>query len=434
MKVTVTPGKVEGTVKANASKSYAHRYLMASALSDKSVYITNLTISEDVQTTIDAIKALGAKIDTNENGIVVHPVKKDSLFGHTVQIHCNESGTTLRLLLPIVAALTDDAIFYAKGRLPLRPLADLKEALQSHGKEFSLEFCKEDLLNEDNLGEAEGFDEEVTLFRMKGRLTGGEYKLPGDVSSQYVSGLLMALPLLKEDSIIKITTDLQSTNYVEMTRQVLFRYEIDTQVIYDTHIGYAIEGGMTYQSPGELVVNGDWSNAANFIVLNELTADHAIKVLNLSPDFLQADSQVIKLLHEILSPRTLKRVIDVKNNPDLLPPLAVAAAFGEGVTTFVGGKRLRYKESDRLNSTVEMINALGGVAEEKEEGIVITGSGILGGTVNSFKDHRIVMAASIAGIIASHPVTILEAEAVNKSYPEFFEVLKSLGANVSIED
>lgn len=434
MKVTITPGKVEGTVKANASKSYAHRYLMASALSDKSCYISNLTISEDVQTTIEAIKALGAKVDMNENGIVVHPIDKNALSGRTVQIRCNESGTTLRLLLPIVAALTEDAIFYAKGRLPLRPLADLKEALQLHGKEFSLEFVKEDLLNEDNLGEAEGFEEEVTLFRMKGKLTGGEYKLPGNVSSQYVSGLLMALPLLKEDSIIKITTDLQSTSYVEMTRQVLFRYEIDTQVVYDTHIGYAIEGGMTYQSPGEITVNGDWSNAANFIVLNELTAEHAIKVLNLSPDFLQADSEVIKLLHQITNPRMPHRIIDVKNNPDLLPPLAIAAAFVDGATTFVGGKRLRYKESDRLTSTVEMINALGGVAEESEEGIVITGSGILGGTVNSFKDHRIVMAAAIAGIVASHPVTILDAEAVNKSYPEFFEVLKSIGANVAIEE
>ncbi|MCR5373932.1 MAG: 3-phosphoshikimate 1-carboxyvinyltransferase [Lachnospiraceae bacterium] len=434
MKVTITPGKVEGIVKANASKSYAHRYLMASALSDKSVYISNITISEDVQTTIDAIKALGARVDMNENGLVVHPLNKESLFGHTVQIHCNESGTTLRLLLPIVAALTDDAIFYAKGRLPLRPLADLKEALQGHGKEFFLEFVKEDLLNEDNLGEAEGFEEEVTLFRMKGRLTGGEYKLPGNVSSQYVSGLLMALPLLKEDSIIKVTTDLQSTSYVEMTRQVLFRYEIDTQVIFDTHIGYAIDGGMAYRSPGELVVNGDWSNAANFIVLNELIPDHSIKVLNLSPDFLQSDSEVIKLLHQITRPRMHNTIIDVKNNPDLLPPLAVAAAFGEGTTTFIGGKRLRYKESDRLNSTVEMINSLGGVAEETEEGIVINGSGILGGTVRSFKDHRIVMAASIAGIVATHPVTILEAEAVNKSYPEFFEVLRSIGADVSIEE
>lgn len=432
MKVTVKPGKISGDIKVISSKSYAHRFIIAAALSDEPTKISNVSDAEDVLTTIEAVKALGAKVEKAGDDVVVTPIDKTKLSDTVVKIHCNESGSTLRFLMPIVAAITNDAVFYAKGRLPLRPIYDLKAALSSHGKEFSMELCKEDLLNEENLGDTDGFDEEVVLFRMQGKLTGGKYELPGDVSSQYVSGLLMGLPLLNEDSTIELTTQLQSINYVEMTRQVLFRFDVDTDVMCESMMGYSVPGNLRYKTPRVLSVNCDWSNAAFFICLNELFNESAVTIKNMDYDFLQGDSCVTRLISMFRDKR--KRVIDIKNIPDMLPPLAVVAACKEGITEFVDGKRLRFKESDRLFSTVNMINSLGGCAKETESGIMVEGTGLKGGIVNAFRDHRIVMAAAIAGLVAKGDVVIEEAEAVKKSYPSFFEELKRLGAKISVKE
>lgn len=379
MNIEIVPGKLKGHIKSIPSKSDAHRILICAALSGCLDRVVLHGPSEDIKATRDALGIVnGAKI-----------------------ADCAESGTTLRLLLPLAAALNLDVTFTGRGRLPQRPMEPMLTLLRAHGCDIT---------------------GKCLPLRIKGQLQSGTYTLPGNISSQYISGLLLALPLLKGDSTIFLTTPLESSGYVDMTLHSLFKFGIEVTPTVD---GWVIRGNQTYKAPENLSIEGDWSNSAFWFVANALGAD--IHVSGLDENTYQKDSQIKEILLDF------PECIDVKDIPDLVPILAVAASALKRKTLLENCGRLRLKESDRIKSVCNMIKALGGRAEEKDDCIVIHGEGTLsGGIVDSVNDHRIAMAAAIAATICKNNVTIKGAEAVNKSYPDFFKEYASLGGNVHV--
>lgn len=406
MDITLTPGRLRGTVRVPSSKSQAHRALIASALSDGLTAIHLNGLNEDIEATADALMALGALIDYDPRKglMVVRPIESapnlsrvlESLSGkaqshvdydRVLELDCGESGSTLRFLLPVACALGVRARLTGRGRLPQRPNGPLTGALRAHGADI---------------------DGDCLPMAIAGGLRGGSWALPGNVSSQYITGLLFALPLLDEDSDLRLTTPLQSTGYVDMTLESLrdFGIRIDT-----TDGGFTIPGRQSYHTPEDVYVEGDWSAGAFWHAANALVSSVAIEGLSLRST--QGDRAIVDLLG--------RAEIVAQDVPDLVPVLAAVAAARPGRTAITGAGRLRYKESDRLKATADMIIALGGRAVETEEGLIIDGGPIRGGTVQGYNDHRIVMAAAILATVAEGPVTITDSEAVAKSYPAFFE-------------
>ena len=419
MNAIIHPGLLRGEITVPASKSMAHRTLIAAALADGLTTIHLNVLSDDIEATLFALTALGATIDYDpRRGLMpVRPIEGapnlsrtlTGLFGKamsrvdygdTLEVDCGESGSTLRFLLPVACALGVKARFIGRGRLPQRPMSDLTDALRAHGAEI---------------------DSNALPIQVSGSLRGGLWTLPGNVSSQYVTGLLLALPLLEEDSEIRLTSPLQSAAYVDMTLEPLSDFGIRAQRLPK---GFFIPGGQAYRSPEDVYVEGDWSAAAFWHAANALGS--TIDVLGVSRRSIQGDRAVMELLGK---PR-----IDVRNVPDLAPVLAAVAAALPQRTEITGAARLRLKESDRLQATADMINALGGDCRVTGDGLVIEGGQALtGGTVDGANDHRIVMAAAILATRASGDVRILGAEAVSKSYPDFFEHFRRLGGNADVE-
>ncbi|MDD6807633.1 MAG: 3-phosphoshikimate 1-carboxyvinyltransferase [Oscillospiraceae bacterium] len=402
MDVTIKPSKLYGSVYAIGSKSDLHRLLICAALSDKETDIilsgsmTTERLSEDIKATISCLNSLGATITTNEK-IHIVPIREanDNI------LDCRESGSTLRFMLPVASAVCESASFTGSGRLPSRPIKELREAMESGGVTFSA----------------------PTLpFTICGKLKSGKYYLPGNVSSQYITGLLLSLAAIEGRSEIILTSPLQSAAYIDITISAMQKFNV---YIEKTENGYIVPNDTKYQSPGTVIADGDWSNAAFFLALKSLGQE--VSVLNLTNESPQGDKAIISMLINISKGNA---TISLQEIPDLLPIMAVAACFAPEKTEFIDGKRLRIKESDRLTSVCNMINDLGGKAEEKPEGIIIYPSTLSGGTVNSENDHRIVMAASIAATSCTGPVTILGAEAINKSYPTFFDDYKKLGGEI----
>ena len=389
------------TIKAIASKSDAHRALICSALcTDKCDVIMNTT-SDDIIATKRCIESIKCG-------------KQEFL--------CGESGSTLRFMIPIVAALGIEAHFYPEGRLPKRPLSPLYEELILHGCTLSKQ------------GEVP--------FIVKGKLTHGEFNIPGNVSSQFISGLLFALPILEGDSKINIIGDLQSEDYIKMTISTLSKFGI---VIKRLKTGYFIKGNQKYISPGKYLVEGDWSNAAFPLVAGAFLED-GINVTNLNANSIQGDKRIVDLLKEAgadvkvskdkvtVKPGKLKGIeVDASMIPDMVPALSIMAVRAKGTTHIYNAGRLRIKESDRLKTVTEVIRTLGGDIEELEDGLIIRGTGCLkGGKVSSFNDHRIAMMTSIASLICEDKVIIDDADAVNKSYPDFYKDLEKLGLDKNI--
>lgn len=393
MNILIQPGPLKGSVSAIPSKSHGHRLLISAALSSPPGKVQLQETSEDLEATRNCLAAL-------EEQVPVLP--------------CRESGSTLRFLLPVAMARKEQVRFLGEGRLLQRPLSPLKEAMELHGCSFQL-----------GKGELE----------VKGRLQSGIYRLPGDVSSQYVTGLLFALPLLAEDSEILLTSPLESKGYVDMTLEVLAASGIHVEATTQTGAldsngkplpKFIIPGNQQYRSPAETTPEGDWSNAAFWLAANYVGFANRVTCTGLSQTSLQGDRIVAELL------RDFPNVIDGSQIPDLIPILAVVAAVRPGITTISHAERLRLKESDRLETTVQLIRDLGGDAEERPDGMVIRGKPLLrGGQVDGCNDHRIVMAAAIAATNCTEPVTILGAEAVNKSYPGFFRDYKGLGGRIN---
>ena len=387
MIATITPAKLSGSIEAIASKSYAHRIIIAAALSDKPTEIYINGISNDIADTVNAVNALGAKAVINGNIISVIPiVKRES---ETV-IEINESGTTARMILPIACALYECGVLSGKGSLSKRPFKPLCDAIAEHGISF---------------------EDYNTPIRFEGKMSAGEFKISGSESSQYISALLYTLPLLNAESKVTLTSPLASQGYVDITLEVLRRFGITG--------GYEYKGEEKYTSPGKISVEGDWSNSAFWRCAG-------VTVTGLNPDSYQRDRlfDSVKDMDEI----------DARHIPDLVPILSVYACSKNKTTRIYNVSRLRIKESDRIKSVYDMITSLGGSIEANDNEIIIHGNGSLnGGTVNSYNDHRIVMSAAIASTICKSTVIIRGCEAVNKSYPSFFFDFNSLGGKADVK-
>ena len=418
MNIAVQPGPLRGRVEIPASKSVAHRAMIAAALADRPTQIVLNAVNDDLTVTAACLNALGAACERTDFGYRIVPAAQEKNacgaaenasgatdlceIASSPTLDCGESGSTLRFLLPVAAALGREARFVGHGRLPERPHDVLLDAMAEHGA---------------------AADARRLPLQLHGRLRGGTFALPGNVSSQYITGLLMALPLCAGDSVIRLTTRLESAPYVDLTLRALADFGIRAETLPD---GWRIPGGQRYHSPGRVVVEGDWSGTAFWLAANVLGS--RVECGNLDEASAQGDREIRPLLNRLGSE------IDVSECPDLLPALAVAAAGFPGRTALVGAARLRLKESDRLASVAALLRALGCAVDEGAESLTIHGGAPLtGGTVDGCGDHRIVMAAAVAATAASSPVTILGAQAVAKSYPDFFRDFEALGGNLIVQ-
>ncbi len=390
MDITIAPSRLSGTLRAIPSKSQAHRMLICAAFADKPTFLSCPDTNRDMEATMDCLNALGAEISYTEGGFQIQPVRE---VPDSPVLNCCESGSTLRFLLPIVGALGVDAVFQMQGRLPQRPLSPLWEEMEQMG-------CSLSRPTPDTL-------------RCHGHLRSGIYVIPGNISSQYITGLLLALIHLKEDSCIQILGKLESKPYVDLTLQTMAAFGIAAAP-------ERIPGGQCFISPGTLAVEGDWSNGAFFLAAAQL--GNPVTVAGLRADSVQGDRTAAELLPALESRIT----ISAADIPDLVPILSVVAACRKGAV-FTDIQRLRLKESDRVESVIAMLESLGGKAEADETALTVYGTGLRGGTVDSVNDHRIAMSAAIAATVCQEPVTILGAECVSKSYPAFFEEYRRLG-------
>ena len=414
MDMICAPAILKGSVEAPPSKSASHRAVICAALARGKTVLDNISFSQDIEATLNCAQALGAQVEKGNGWVKIQGIRQAPVHG---VLPCGESGSTLRFFIPIAGALGCKATFTGEGKLPTRPIAPLVEAMSPHGIVF---------------------DYHNTMpFSISGKMTGGDISIAGDISSQYLTGLLFAAPLLEEDSRILLTTRLASRPYVEMTLQMMGEFGIQ---IEDLPNGWRIPGGQAYQSKG-YAVERDCSNGAFFLTAGAVGKE-PVTVIGLNPHTAQGDREIIPLLERFgarverekgrttVSPGKLKAIsIDAGDIPDLVPILCVAASYAEGTTEIYHVGRLRLKESDRLSAMADCLERLGGRAEVKEDSILVTGSPLHGGTVSGYNDHRIVMSMAIAALGASGPVTIQGAQAVKKSYPNFFEDYQKLGGN-----
>lgn len=390
MDIIIKPTKLRGTVAAIPSKSQAHRLLICAAFAEQETRLYCPDTNRDIEATADCLRALGAEITRDEGGYTVLPVQSRPA---TAVLPCHDSGSTLRFLLPVAGALGVDATFQLEGRLPQRPLSPLWEEMERMGCTLTR-------------------PTECTI-RCQGKLNSGVYTISGGVSSQFITGLLLAFPLISGESQLEITGKLESAPYVTMTLKAMEQFGVMVQ-------NFSVAGNQHFISPGTVTVEGDWSNGAFFLAAKAL--GNNITVTGLRQDSPQGDRAAAALLAELEQIQT----IDAADIPDLVPILAVIAACKQGaVFTNIG--RLRLKESDRVESVKEMIIALGGTAESDAETLTVRGTGLHGGTVDARNDHRIAMAAAIAATACSEDVIIQGAQCVEKSYPRFFEEYRMLG-------
>ena len=392
MDIKIYPGNLYGKINAIPSKSQAHRLLICAAFSDGITQLYCPETNQDIEATVRCLNALGADIQRTEDGYTVIPVNK---LPNSAKMDCGESGSTLRFILPVVCALGVDTTIHMSGRLPYRPLSPLWEELERMGCYLS------------RTAESE--------IHVTGKLHAGEYSVPGNVSSQFISGLLFALALIDGESRIQITGRLESEPYVAMTRKALSAFGVDTENLH-------VKGCFPFHTPGKLQVEGDWSNAAFFLTAAALGS--SITVENLNLDSTQGDRKIT----EILSTDEENIMISAADIPDLVPILAVFFAVKNGAV-FTDIARLRLKESDRVASVSELLESLGIRTVSDENTLTIFGGKISEGVVNTHADHRIAMAAAIAATVADGPVLIRGADCVAKSYPSFWDEFKSLGGN-----
>ncbi len=411
MNITITPTKLSGTVFPPPSKSQAHRLLIAAALADGVSRLDNVALSQDIQATIDCLSGLGAEFTWEGPELIVRGMAANAMsplrrlaYPH---LDCGESGSTLRFLIPIALAVRGGGIFTGRGRLmerPQKPYFDL--------------FDEKGIFHELRDG----------VLTVTGTLTPGMYRLPGDVSSQFVTGLLYALSLRDGDSEIVLTSPLESRGYVDMTLDALGLFGIYPEAREN---GFFIPGNRVYE-PQDFIVEADWSQAAFWYAAKFLGSP--VDVGGMDPGSAQGDAVIqtqVKELGRDLGATALE--LDVSNCPDLVPPLAAMAALRAGQTTrLVGAARLRIKESDRLTAVTQVLNALGAQVMEYPDSLTIYGKkALLGGVkVDSFNDHRIAMMAAIAATRCEKPVTITGAQCVAKSYPDFWEEYERLGGNI----
>ena len=389
MKAIITPSNLSGTIVPPPSKSQAHRLLIAAALADGEGRISNLADSQDILATKACIAALKKPCDGLPH------------------LECGESGSTLRFFIPIALALRKGGIFTGKGRLMERPQKPYFDIFDRIGVEYSLE---------------------KGVLTVEGELVSGTYELPGDVSSQFITGLLYALPLLNGDSEICLTAKLESKGYVDMTLEVLEKYGIRIECVKN---GWKIPGGQTYV-PIDAEVEADWSQAGFWYAAAGV--GNEVEISGMNPTSTQGDMRIVPYYLKLSYPGDVE--LDVSQCPDLVPPLAAHAALRKGTTEIINAGRLRIKESDRLAAVTQVLTAMGAEMEEHPEGLTIVGKDrLVGGvTVDSHNDHRIAMMAAMAATRCEKAVTVTGAQSVRKSYPNFWEDYEMLGGVIAREE
>lgn len=417
MNVLISPGKLLGTIDAMPSKSHAHRVLIAQKLAQLQGQKKNdPLVVPDFSVDIGATKSCLVQLD------------KEMPF-----LDCKESGSTLRFLLPVAMALKEEAVFIGTGKLPERPISPLKEEMEAHGCHF--------VMGNKHQKVSDKFKEICTIT---GRLEPGEYTLPGNISSQFITGLLFALPLLEGDSVLRLTTKLESAGYVDLTLDVLeaFGIKVDRSFSEEGFEVYEIAGRQRYTEPDGLTIEGDWSNASFWLVCGALGGSVTVRGLDLKSS--QRDKYIIDTLKlmgadivigdgiTVTAPGGLKGAeVDVSQTPDMVPVLAAAMALSDGSSMITNAERLKIKESDRLRTVYDFLHRLDADITYGGSGLSLTGKEKLaGGEVNSHNDHRIAMAAAVASCGCKSAVTITGAEAVKKSYPDFFKDFAALGGKV----
>ena len=417
MNVLIRPGKLLGTIDAMPSKSHAHRVLIAQKLAQLQGQKKNDPLEvPDFSVDIGATKSCLVQLD------------KEMPF-----LDCKESGSTLRFLLPVAMALKEEAVFIGTGKLPERPISPLKEEMEAHGCHF--------LMGNKHQKVSDKFKAICTIT---GRLEPGEYTLPGNISSQFITGLLFALPLLEGDSVLRLTTKLESAGYVDLTLDVLeaFGIKVDRSFSEEGFEVYEIAGNQRYTEPDGLTIEGDWSNASFWLVCGALGGSVTVRGLDLKSS--QRDKYIIDTLKlmgadivigegiTVAAPGGLKGAeINVSQTPDMVPVLAAAMALSDGSSMITNAERLKIKESDRLRTVYDFLHKLGADITYGGSGLSLTGKEKLaGGKVDSHNDHRIAMAAAVASCGCKSAVTITGAEAVKKSYPDFFKDFAALGGKV----
>ncbi|MDE5993382.1 MAG: 3-phosphoshikimate 1-carboxyvinyltransferase [Oscillospiraceae bacterium] len=431
MKVKIKPSKLIGRVSAPSSKSFSHRMLIAAALAGGVSEISNISASEDIDATVSALNALGAKIFREGTDYTVIGIKNPSA---SAVIDCRESGSTLRFIIPIAAALGCSCEFHGSGKLPERPITPYIRELGKNGTVIA---------------KTDG----VMPFTMNGKLRGGEYVLEGDVSSQFITGLLFALPLCSENSVIRLVSRLESKPYADMTIAALARFGISIDESEDGEglPVYRIRGGQKYRS-ADVSVEGDYSQAAFYFAANALGSE--IKIDNLNEDSVQGDKKILEIVRNMgynklnghenavsavnaasaVAEKLSAFSVDVSDIPDLVPILTVLGCFADGVCRITGAKRLKIKESNRLEAIAAALGNIGGKVTVHDDSLEIEPvERFHSGTIDGCNDHRIVMASAIASTMADGVITITDAEAVAKSYPDFWRDFESLGGNAELE-
>lgn len=423
-------GSLSGIVQIPPSKSAAHRAILCAALAAGRSVLAPIELSNDMKATLNAITALGARYTLSDGTLAIDGIRQsaappEAASVDPVEVNCIESGSTLRFIIPIACALGIHGRFIGQGTLVSRPIGLYNTLLPQAGVE-----CVS--------------DGGLPLV-CKGQLRAGTYEMPGNISSQFITGMLMALPLCKGDSRIVLTTPLQSSAYVDMTVSCMADFGVKVTAAED---GWHIPGGQRYAAR-DYTVEGDWSQAGFFLAAGALgRGQEKLTLRGLRMDSVQGDRAAVELFRgfgadidvtegdiSVRGSRLKAQHINAGQIPDLVPCLALCAALCEGTTVIDHAERLRIKESDRLTSTAAMINSLGGRAEATDDGLIIHGvKRFTGGQVDGFRDHRIVMAAAIGALCADGEVTITTPHSVNKSYPSFFEVYNSLGGKANVID
>ncbi len=405
MNLEITPKTLSGQIKVPPSKSISHRALICAALSKGESEITDLLGCEDIDATCEALAALGAEFRTEDGITYVRGIENPP---EKAEINCRESGSTLRFLIPVAAALGVEATFIGCGKLPTRPITPYISEFKKHGVEF--------------------ISEEMP-YHIKGKLTSGVFSIPGDISSQFITGLLFALPLIEGSSTISLTSPLQSKPYADITVQCMKAFGIET---LEFNGNYSVKGIQQYQ-PSKYSVEGDCSQAAFFAVANQIGSN--IDMIGVNRNSVQGDRAIFDIISNMIKigDNYSGFDIDATDIPDLVPILTVLAAFADGTSNIRGCKRLRIKESDRLESISTVLNSLGAKISIVNDELEIVGvKELTGGICSSFNDHRIAMSLAIASQRCIDKLTIVDAECVAKSYPTFFEDFRSLGGEYDV--
>lgn len=425
--ITINPKVLSGDVWVPSSKSIGHRLLICAGLAVGTSQVANLHMSNDIHVTMAALAKLGAvfrQIDalTWEVQGIGDQINHGLKVSEPVQIACGESGSTLRFMIPVATAVHDFSVFTGENRLIERPIDEFFPILRSCGAQVD-------------------YSGSLPLT-VHGRLQAGRFQLTGSTSSQYTSGMLLAAPLLKGSTRIDITSALESRAYVDLTIDAMADFGV--AVKRDGYDSFTVDGPCAYQ-PRQLTVEGDYSQAAFWIVAG-LIGKLPIRLKGMKRESRQGDRCIISLVEDmgaqlfwedegllVLPSKTVGRVIDASQCPDLVPILAVLCALSEGESRIVNGQRLRLKESDRITSTVTELQKLGAVIIETEDGMIIQGEPLqdfISAELDSWNDHRIAMAIAVAATRTEGPIGLKNHQAINKSYPRFFEDYMQLGGEV----